>query len=441
MNSFEKPSPMLGNDYAQWSLGRGRGSFAEFSSVRNGAKDFSYQSSASNDSNDTDFTPFTSILPLALPRSSYQENSSTASDCLNFDKTTPNPAYSNYSTSTTSVDPLSLVGLDVPETTTAKKYSWWPDNSLGNSDQYQNNYGLPCTNHGLPRTQNDPQQQYCDLWHGGCEQANPWQGQPVEPSTISPKALTLNVSSAPLSSSGSSQGAMLSFSASNTASSVGEDLTDISGPETLAVVEPQLPIRRTRQILPDSMPAARRIVPVLPSNDFPPSKNTRKRPMKTKSGVVPRIKTTPPFSSTTIAEGFSHKAESIPQKSSAPKRIDAKPTKDVIRPSQSWMSSSQSAATAQAMHHRDEKDDFLVKSKLSGMSYKDIRRQGKFTEAESTLRGRFRTLTKHKMARVRKPEWNDNDVGIRSLACLTCLLMSYVDSTIEESGSQADNGL
>ncbi|EHK96479.1 hypothetical protein M7I_7808 [Glarea lozoyensis 74030] len=39
----------------------------------------------------------------------------------------------------------------------------------------------------------------------------------------------------------------------------------------------------------------------------------------------------------------------------------------------------------------------------------DIRRKGKFTEAESTLRGRFRTLTKHKNARVRKPEWDEND--------------------------------
>jgi len=60
---------------------------------------------------------------------------------------------------------------------------------------------------------------------------------------------------------------------------------------------------------------------------------------------------------------------------------------------------------------RSEKDIFLVQSKLAGMSYKEIRRKGNFTEAESTLRGRYRTLTKHKAARVRKPEWYDNDVG------------------------------
>lgn len=58
----------------------------------------------------------------------------------------------------------------------------------------------------------------------------------------------------------------------------------------------------------------------------------------------------------------------------------------------------------------ESKDEFLVRSKLAGMSYKDIRQRGGFTEAESTLRGRFRTLTKDKEERVRRPAWTDNDV-------------------------------
>jgi hypothetical protein len=65
-----------------------------------------------------------------------------------------------------------------------------------------------------------------------------------------------------------------------------------------------------------------------------------------------------------------------------------------------------------AARDRSLKDEFLVKSKLAGMTYKEIRRRGRFTEAESTLRGRFRTLTKHKDARVRKPEWTENDVSV-----------------------------
>ena len=45
------------------------------------------------------------------------------------------------------------------------------------------------------------------------------------------------------------------------------------------------------------------------------------------------------------------------------------------------------------------------------MTYREIRKQGNFKEAESTLRGRYRTLTKSKEARVRKPEWQDKDVS------------------------------
>lgn len=82
-----------------------------------------------------------------------------------------------------------------------------------------------------------------------------------------------------------------------------------------------------------------------------------------------------------------------------------------------YPSNAQSSTLAKAMQYRDAKDDFLVRSKLAGMSYKDIRKKGNFTEAESTLRGRFRTLTKHKTARVRKPEWNENDV---------CLLLALI---------------
>ncbi|PKS10390.1 hypothetical protein jhhlp_002141 [Lomentospora prolificans] len=58
------------------------------------------------------------------------------------------------------------------------------------------------------------------------------------------------------------------------------------------------------------------------------------------------------------------------------------------------------------------KDEFLVRRKLQGMTYRQIRLEGGFTEAESTLRGRFRTLTKSKEARVRKPAWTENDISL-----------------------------
>jgi hypothetical protein len=76
------------------------------------------------------------------------------------------------------------------------------------------------------------------------------------------------------------------------------------------------------------------------------------------------------------------------------------------------------AAAVYARHrhrHRSEKDEYLVQSKLRGMTYKEIRKQGGFTEAESTLRGRFRTLTKPKEQRVRKPEFQEVDVSFVSI--------------------------
>ena len=67
------------------------------------------------------------------------------------------------------------------------------------------------------------------------------------------------------------------------------------------------------------------------------------------------------------------------------------------------------------------RDEFLVRSKLAGMSYKEIRTKGNFTEAESTLRGRFRTLTKRKEQRVRKPQWHETDVSSSHLSLTYCV--------------------
>jgi hypothetical protein len=62
-------------------------------------------------------------------------------------------------------------------------------------------------------------------------------------------------------------------------------------------------------------------------------------------------------------------------------------------------------------HRSDARDAFLIECKRRGMSYKEIKKIGRFEEAESTLRGRFRTLTKRKDQRVRKPKWQPRDVS------------------------------
>ncbi|KAI9707417.1 MAG: hypothetical protein M1836_000378 [Candelina mexicana] len=70
------------------------------------------------------------------------------------------------------------------------------------------------------------------------------------------------------------------------------------------------------------------------------------------------------------------------------------------------------SATVGNAYRRRSKDAFLVRSKSAGMSYKEIKARGHFTEAESTLRGRFRALTKNRKQRVRKPEWTDRDIEL-----------------------------
>lgn len=59
----------------------------------------------------------------------------------------------------------------------------------------------------------------------------------------------------------------------------------------------------------------------------------------------------------------------------------------------------------------DIKNQFLLEGKHNGLSYKEIKKLYNFTEAESTLRGRFRTLTKSKSQRVRRPQWYAEDVS------------------------------
>ncbi|KAL4784709.1 hypothetical protein BJX76DRAFT_356821 [Aspergillus varians] len=60
----------------------------------------------------------------------------------------------------------------------------------------------------------------------------------------------------------------------------------------------------------------------------------------------------------------------------------------------------------------DARNRLLIEYKRSGLSYRDIKKIAGFKEAESTLRGRYRTLTKSKEHRVRRPQWHDNDIRL-----------------------------
>ena len=60
---------------------------------------------------------------------------------------------------------------------------------------------------------------------------------------------------------------------------------------------------------------------------------------------------------------------------------------------------------------RERRDQYLLDRREEGYTYKDIKVMGNFSEAESTLRGRVRVLTKDRSERVRRPVWTESDVG------------------------------
>ncbi len=61
-------------------------------------------------------------------------------------------------------------------------------------------------------------------------------------------------------------------------------------------------------------------------------------------------------------------------------------------------------------------DKILVQGKHDGLTYKQIREQMQGEKpAESTLRGRYRSLTKPKKDRVRKPVWKKHDVSMTNV--------------------------
>lgn len=67
---------------------------------------------------------------------------------------------------------------------------------------------------------------------------------------------------------------------------------------------------------------------------------------------------------------------------------------------------------------RKKEDQILLEGKRAGLTYKEIKKHMHSKVAESTLRGRYRSLTKARKDRVRKPVWNANDVRPEpSLGC------------------------
>ncbi|KAF2823464.1 hypothetical protein CC86DRAFT_299202 [Ophiobolus disseminans] len=70
----------------------------------------------------------------------------------------------------------------------------------------------------------------------------------------------------------------------------------------------------------------------------------------------------------------------------------------------------QAPRTVDTQALRKADDEILLEGKRDGLTYKEIRKKMQAKPAESTLRGRYRSLTKPRQARVRKPLWRSIDV-------------------------------
>lgn len=410
MSSFEKQSPMLGSEYSNYNLRRRDGSFMDFSSTRNNMRELSYTGSA-----DGGETPYRTELSPAPQDASYHQ---TVTDTKANPQTNKvnHTSYSSYSSSSSSVDPQTLIcsSGSIPQEA-SENHTWWPEIPGNNKTQCQS-FEIPLYNDGLPVSKNHSQsQQDSGLWGAEHTAAHTWTSPPhaMMAATVSPKALTLSVPPPPMSLSGLSQGSSLIILSplSDSTSNFAEEVLNYSAPEPVEVVEHLPPVRKHRQILPDSIPSSRRVVPILRSlNGSTEKKKKAKRPLRSSRNLhreedIPQVSTTD-----SDYEDSKESAERTQMRASKDKETAS--TSESTPVQQAVATKGQSPEAIQAKHKRNAKDDFLVKSKLAGMSYKDIRHLGNFTEAESTLRGRFRTLTKHKTARVRKPEWTENDVSI-----------------------------
>ncbi|KAK1780884.1 hypothetical protein QBC45DRAFT_371230 [Copromyces sp. CBS 386.78] len=102
-------------------------------------------------------------------------------------------------------------------------------------------------------------------------------------------------------------------------------------------------------------------------------------------------------------------------------------------------------ATDHLKRARAEQDALLVRLRKQGKSYKQIAQIGRFTEAESTLRGRYRTLTKSREERVRKPEWTDKDLRLLEQAVRTLakgpLSVTYSNASRASRGSMSSSSM
>lgn len=385
--------------------------------------------------------------PSFRPRMPFGPDSS-------FDISSPPPSslYSGYSTSDIIPDeplPQPQFGTGAQNENGQPRMAW-----NGTLDNLQGNIGT----NGLDSV---PSASHCGFracssnraWFDPLPTTN-WSNPTYEPRTVSPKVLTLNSSST-----------IIPVKCPEVLTASRKD--SITDPKSISLedsADPPQSVKRSRKRLPAGKPSLFPAVPTIPSNSTKKVIKGRARSSRT-TNPIPK-----PFGGKPLSRLAPAELPPTPQAAQEPKKLlpvrqaatgskktqpkpsapvapltcvtskSTVPTSPVTAKSAAKLRVSDLSAElipkVNALKRQDSKDRFLVQSKLAGMSYKEIRKTGKFTEAESTLRGRFRTLTKEKEARVRRPKWEDNDVRVFRFYAREHGANGKIDQTSAKSGSR-----
>ncbi|RAL68751.1 hypothetical protein DID88_007446 [Monilinia fructigena] len=346
----------------------------------------------------------------------FSSNASKVEDYSTNDNTSPNTVYSDLSTSS-KIPPSTYESIDSSNTVALDgAVSNWCSDGLNNR---MNN--IDSITSEVPGTYADlnlhgsqlilPYEQQHDLvgfWNHKFEPANSWPSDPNIPGTVRPKSLNLNASftsTASISTIISSQRSINSSAESTTVASSPKDESD----EGQSVLK-QPPQPSLRYMLPSSRPiqGGDTALSELSNVKIVLERTTKSRCTTNRPVKHRRARAGNPISNA-VANTRSHAI--IKRNLGIMDYIVPKKPQDDVPESKS-----PPVIDAIELHSRSEQDEFLVSSRRQGISYKQIRSKGKFSDAESTLRGRFRTLTKDKKDRVRKPKWTDNDLRLLNTA-------------------------
>lgn len=204
--------------------------------------------------------------------------------------------------------------------------------------------------------------------------------------------------------------------------------SDAASSETLALVTSRWKRRTTsksRKQLPDKQPRSRR-----PQSGVSPKPTTGRRkrdlaPTPSSSVTSRHTRTTRshtqadvirpyPESQLTQPKPRATRPHSLSPTLQAPLALPAPRGRLVLPAPPRSMPAQQATSAPESPPLRDDlsqKDQLLLRYKGKGMGYKEIKEALGCEEAVSTLRGRYRTITKPKEARVRRPAWTESDVG------------------------------